>query len=184
MVCLTIPKITKYKFYKICFKCKGTDHFSYLCFKDKNKNLVKATSKSKIDNISANNINLEVKPASNAQIVDLEVSSLNISTWKKQLLPTFTIKNYLSHNEIDYSRVLYDSASEYSFISLSLAKRLKYKVVQPNICLSINGINENKKYQTNIIEFNIMVGNKETKFRWSSGEDFDLRFGWTRFESR
>ncbi|KAL7647412.1 UNVERIFIED_CONTAM: hypothetical protein RMT77_001008 [Armadillidium vulgare] len=157
----------KFKFKKPCYKCNAQNHASFLCNKTKNvgtnvKN--KKSSNTSQNETTSNVVGLGEASCSNDEPNHpnvLEVHSLNTSIMQKYILPTFTAKTHLAEGEIEYSRVLYDSASEYCFVSLSLAKKLNYKIINHDIDINIKGFNEAKNYKTNIIEFKISFGERD-----------------------
>ena len=73
------------------------------------------------------------------------------------ILPTFTagISGYAEAAEV---RCLKDSGCQRNFIIDSLAKKLKLKILEPNLCINITGFNENKVLKTKVVEIPITVG--------------------------
>ena len=120
----------KFKFNRACFKCKGI-HASYLCSKTKPNNNNNNEAGAVSSETSSNSISLDVSTSLN-QNVDLEYASLNSRSTGNYLLPTLTAEVVLANSDIRPIRILYDSGSEFSFITLNLAQKLKYKITKRN----------------------------------------------------
>ncbi|KAL7635465.1 UNVERIFIED_CONTAM: hypothetical protein RMT77_014534 [Armadillidium vulgare] len=109
----------KFKFRKPCYKCNAQNHASFLCNKTKNvgTNVKSKKSSNTSQNETTSNVvglgedSCCINEPNHCNV--LEVHSLNTSFMQKYILPTFTAKIHLAEGQIEYSRVLYDSASEY-----------------------------------------------------------------------
>lgn len=166
-------KECKFKFNKKCKHCEGS-HNSFLCGKKQNgpttqKTENKNTAHNKNKNntqteTSTNLVELTVTPIENPSSEQVEnsvlLNSLNVTSTQNITLPTFTTACTNKNNNNQDLRVLYDSASEMSFISQSVAQKLKCKVLQSNIILNIKGFNDNKYYKTHIIQIDVKIKNE------------------------
>ena len=158
--------------YKFTEKCKFClkDHLSALCFsqtktaKDRRKNKNFKVDKQKKDSHSTENTQVTTQVVnysvmnSSADHVDNEISSywvLNNGSDNDVLLPTVSGKLVGSKK---FNRILYDSASQLSFVSEQVLKKAKYSVVQPKYVVKVNGFNESKIFNTKLVKIEILLG--------------------------
>ena len=140
----------------ICHK----DHVSFLCLSNtKNpgaKESVKPKTfpKQKFQNSRTSN---SPKSEGGAGKVDAQVISysvLNNTTNTDVLLPTFSAKLEGSKR---FSRVLYDSASQLTFITEKALKGTNYAIVTDEFSIQINGFNESRILTTKLVTTSILV---------------------------
>lgn len=159
----------KFKFKNKCTNCDKW-HSSFLCSKKQNNASTKNTGNKNTSNIKnkkntqTNLVELQVtsveNPSSEQLVNSLHLNSHNVTSTQNITLPTFTTTCKNKNNNNQDLRVLYDSGSEMSFISQSMAQKLKYKVIQSGVLLNIKGFNCNRYYQTHIIEVDLKIKNK------------------------
>ena len=161
----------RYKFFGKCSNCNAF-HQYFLCVpkssekiktknyelnvkSNKNKNNFKTTS-FKI-NSNANTEELE----GNANAVSVSVMTSNVNN--DIVVPTFTMHLPKNKGFVD-ARVMYDPASQVSFITENVAHQIKHKVIRNNVNVNITGFNSVKTIKTKIIELTVKLNNKSKTF--------------------
>ena len=80
------------------------------------------------------------------------------------LLPTLTASlrksNHKGNKDV---RVLYDTASQSTFVSEKLLNKVKHKILKKNITAKISGFNTTKKMCTKVVELECMLGPQSVK---------------------
>ena len=124
-------KDCRFKFYKSCVNCDKTNHFSYLCFKEKSS------------------------PILNNSVCTYQYEVLSARCLKGNILPTFSAK--LPNDSI--IRVLKDSGAETSFIRESIANSCDFQTLESDVNLTIRGINSKRTVKTKLVNVSMSVGN-------------------------
>jgi len=130
----------KFKFSGKCKTCNKY-HAYFLC-----------TAKPKSTNSEPDGLNASV----------ITVSS-NVSDSSTLVVPTFTAK-FVDNSRSCEARVLYDPASQYSFVSEHIIAKLPHKLVEDNVIINISGFNQSKKIKTKIVELSARLTNQTVKF--------------------
>ncbi|KAL7632972.1 UNVERIFIED_CONTAM: hypothetical protein RMT77_016682 [Armadillidium vulgare] len=177
-------KNCRFRFSTKCRNCNRW-HANYLCVtkqtnssqkgenknKNKNRNKNKSTNESNVQTVqtetTTNVVELNVVPVENPsseQVANsLHLTTMHATSTQNIILPTFTVTSINKNNNSHDLRVLYDSGSEFNFVSQSVAEKIKFKVVQSDIMLNIKGFNNQKYYKTYIIEIEVKINNKMCK---------------------
>ena len=141
--------VCQYRFKKKCKFCAGW-HFDFLCVKisetnECNKEIApkktNSVSKGKIQHGTANNLTV--------------IEAVQSGVTSDSILPTFTC--LVENKEV---RGLKDGGCQSNFITDDLAKSLKLKVLNPNLNLTVNGINISQKYKTKLVELHARFADK------------------------
>lgn len=90
----------------------------------------------------------------------IHLISMNVTNTQNISLPTFTTTCINKNNNNQDMRVFYDSGAEWNFITLSMAKKIRYKIIKSGMMLNIKGFNGSKYYETHVIEFDVKIGDK------------------------
>jgi len=93
----------------------------------------------------------------------ITISSNCISNSSNMIVPTFTTK-FSSKKRCFNARVLYDSASQYSFVSEYAIKKLPHRLIQSDVELNISGFNTSKKLRTKVVELCTNIHGRDLKF--------------------
>jgi len=143
----------KFNFAKTCDNC-GSSHASFLCTnKTKaktNDKQPKGAGQKQNRETSANLVEFNVMPTSNSSDI---------------IIPTFTVNLPSKNNKTFDARCMYDPASQTTFITEFAIKKLKYKVIQPNLKIKITGFNGSKTYESKQIEVFIKLNDKLKKIK-------------------
>ena len=124
-----------FRFKKKC-SCGGW-HMSYLCV-PKTKEIVHSKTKSESTDVVSS--------------IACMNNITNISA-----LPTFS---FSVNNDSEIYRGVKDGGSQSTFVSSRLFNKHKFRVVHPQVKLTVNGFNGNKCYDTEVVEVPIIIGNK------------------------
>lgn len=89
--------------------------------------------------------------------VDLVVSLINTATINRFILPTFITEVVYANGKYEHFRILYDWASWFSLIILSLASKLNHRIVKYDFTLSIKRFNLFKNYKINMSSLQILA---------------------------
>ena len=136
-------KDCRFKFKRMCVHC-SKPHFSFLC---------EGQGENKNENIASESTG--VKPKNYKQKIDAHVHASCV--WVNEarfddighdsMLPTLTFK--VQDTTV---RAIRDSGSQTSFITESMANKLKLKVVKPHFKLGVHGFNSSRKINTRVVE--------------------------------
>jgi len=148
----------KFIFKQPCRKCKKF-HFAYLCINQNtpkqnvsqfpmNKNKTNKFQKDK-KYYKTQNLN------TNSNLITITESALQAQVHTHTFLPTFT-----AYSRDTQLRILKDQGCQSNLISAPVAKKLKLRVVD-EVNLTIQGINENKTYNTQLVEVPLKIDNQE-----------------------
>ena len=135
----------KFKFSRKCYYCNA-DHMSYLC--------VGKTKNSKPSYLSENG-RQGAAGSSKVNTSSSWTSVLNNDIGCDSILPTFTCN--VKGAKI---RGMKDSGSQSHFIRKDVAMKLKLPIVENNCSITVNGINEAQRYETNVVEVPIEINYK------------------------
>jgi len=136
----------KFKFAGKCKNCKKY-HAYFLC-----------TAQSTNDSSSSSNSN-DVRVSSSV----ITIANNSISSSAGMIVPTFTA-DFKSKKKSVKARVLYDPASQFSFVSEESIKKLPHKILQNNIKLNVSGFNSSKEFSAKIVELVATVSGRNLKF--------------------
>ena len=140
----------KFKFKSKCKSC-NENHFSFLCsknFSNVRGRVVKDAPRGVVQT-NTNNVEFCVMP-----------TSVQCDT----VIPTFTLDFPLHNKKVVKARVMYDPASQTTFVSKKFANKFKGNMVRDNFNIKITGFNGSKEYNTKIVRFQTMFGKNERKF--------------------
>ena len=129
-----------YKFKGKCFTCKEF-HAYFLCTKTDKPSVsgVSRTVRTKPVKASSNNISVNVMNMQNDSV--------------KEIIPSLTFKiQSKKGKKLIRNRVMYDTASEMSFISKSALAKVKNVVVSSGVNICINGFNDSKNIVTDVVK--------------------------------
>ena len=159
-------RFCKVKFVKNCVHCNKA-HESYLCYtkvERLSQSNPKNVQKPKNENKPASRSN-EAQDATlvgNTHALQYSVMNVNAERFKSNVvLPTFTASFPRSK---ETARALYDTASQLSFVTERLAKRLKFSVLKNNFKIQINGFNESKTLDTRLVNVQLRINNTVRNF--------------------
>jgi len=137
----------KYKFSGKCKNCRKY-HAYFLCTANAAGNSVESNS-----NLEDVRVNSSV----------ITINSNSISNSSSMVVPTFTSK-FVSGKKSFNARVLYDPASQYSFVSEYAIQKLPHRLVHKNIELNISGFNTSRKFSTKVVELCTVINGSNLKF--------------------
>ena len=142
----------KYRFKRLCSKC-STWHFSFLCDKETDTNVVSKTviPASASRKFKSNNKKVRsdrVIDAENLTAVSNNVISMEMFISEGSILPTITC--YIQNGDV--IRCLSDSGAQANFITEAKAKANNLKIIKNDISVVINGFNGSKTYNANVVE--------------------------------
>lgn len=132
-----------FKFRKQCYHCSGS-HFTFLCSHSDRK--TGGSEGANVNSLTAGTISVDCRT--------LDSSGNNC------FLPTFSAA-IPDGNTI---RCLKDSGAQCSFIVERVATREKFRVLQENLKLNVNGFNSSKHYTTKLVEVSVVIAGKVHKF--------------------
>jgi len=130
----------KFKFTGKCKNCRKY-HAYFLC-----------TMQASNDNNSSNANSNDVRVSSSV----ITIASNSISNSSDMIVPTFTAK-FLSKKKSVVSRVLYDPASQFSFVTEDCINNIPHKVIKNNVKLNVSGFNSSREFSTKLVELNATV---------------------------
>jgi len=133
-------KDCKFKFSGKCRKCQKF-HAYFLCSSQSN-----AVSQEPAANPDSARINPNI----------ISVSSSSVSNSSSMIVPTFTSR-FISKKKSFNARVLYDPASQCSFVSECALGKLPHKVIKNNVKLNISGFNTSKEVVSKVVELTTKV---------------------------
>ena len=170
----------KYIFSGRCIKCNQYHSF-HLCTKDrkssqysKNETVNPTVHKNSNLNVSLEEINSDKNSDSDIPMEQTDANNIDFSVMhanehcngNEMLIPTFTLKlPRIKKKKYVDARCMYDPASQTTFITKSVADKLKCRVLEKDISVTITGFNDSKIYQTDIVEFSATVDNDCRKVR-------------------
>lgn len=139
-----------FKFKGRCRTCKKF-HAYFLCI---NKSYGESNHNSK-----------QNKTLSSANSVSVRV--MNVESGRSdEIIPSFTMTlNRINGTSTIDNRVMYDPASQVSFISESAVERIKHKIIVSNCELCINGFNDSKNLISKVVEVTTNLNNEPRTFR-------------------
>lgn len=146
-----------YKFTGTCANCKEY-HAYFLCTNDGSSKQAQAKKSSAPGDGKKSNV---IQSSTNAtEFVVLQSQSPQSNV----ILPTFTSRiSKFSCKGQKSARVLYDPASQSSFISEKCLKTIKHKVIKKHITAKIIGFNNSRTYTTKLVQFQCDIGGRNTK---------------------
>lgn len=145
----TIDKCS-FKFKGKCRNCKQY-HAYFLCVK-------KPKTETKLEK--------QTKSQSSSNAVSVKVMNVN-SDHSNEVIPSFTmaINNKNSDRSKIYTRVMYDPASQVSFITESALKKIEHKVIVSSCNLCINGFNNSKELLSKVVEISTVISGQVRSFQ-------------------
>lgn len=140
-----ISRDCNYKFRNKCIKCNAY-HAHFLCNVNSDKK-----SANKMTKASTNTVEFNVMQTSTGL--------------SEVVIPSFTTKILGKRGKklID-NRVMYDPASQISFITKSAVSKVNYTVVQSNFGINISGFNQSRQLVTDIVQIETNIGGKGKTF--------------------
>lgn len=138
-------------------KCSVCDqyHASFLCNKKSNcSNSSGGRSENRSKTGSQNNANKSHVNVSESVVMQTSHSS-------DIVVPTFTAKlNGNDSGKCIYSRVMYDPASQSSFVTENMLSKIEHSIIDNNVKINIIGFNASKILCTKKVEFSLSVDGK------------------------
>lgn len=148
--------VCNYKFNDKCFNCNKY-HFYFLCSNNE-RNSISHKKECPPKDCKKSNAVQSSTLATEFVVLQAQSPSSNV------ILPTLTAKiNKNASNTRKDVRVLYDPASQSSFISEKLLKKIKHKVIKKDVNVKILGFNSSRSYQTKVVEIQCDIGNRNIK---------------------
>ena len=158
----------RFRFVTRCQSCYKW-HMTYLCNekgvnKTKESRDIKESKLSKpknsVDTPNKQKKENPIKSKNKSEVASniCHVEALNCNNDSSSILPTFS--GFINQTKI---RVLKDGGCQANLISEKIAKKLKLRVVEKGVVLTLKGINSHKRYKTNIVEVELTLGNKVEK---------------------
>lgn len=140
-------KDCKYRFKRSCRTCDKM-HFDYLCLQDR--------SKISVNSCSTSNTGGEIETNDTVVHGSLILNSFNVNfkNSKDVIIPTFTCKLWNGN----ILRGMKDSGAQFSFISESAVNANKFKLIEKDLTVNINGVNSCKKLNTKVVEIKADFG--------------------------
>jgi hypothetical protein len=168
-------KIAQAKKLKLCFKCLSPEHFASACnyetkgncYKCNKKHLsflctyekvgVRKQNNSLVSNNDENfNSNLSASVISNSIGMSVNIAHLDATD---SLLPLASLHTCSPKQNNKLLLTMFDSGSQHSFITDDVASKLKLRVLESNINLTIKGFNGNQTLMSKLVELPIIIGN-------------------------
>ena len=154
----------KFRFKMRCFKCNAW-HMTYLClespFASKDvKHQSTKPSQGQLPEKRTQDIKQKDKSRENKTNNNVAVLTHLMGGFaENSILPTCT--GYIFGSPI---RILKDSGSQSNFVAEDIVDH-KFDIIKSNCNLTINGINGPRNYSSNLVEFNLAVGEVEHQIR-------------------
>lgn len=143
----------KYHFNGRCVNCKKF-HANFLCVKNS-----KAKTGSVVGSKPIEKPSNDASVSFNAAACATETIVMNAQTISSNvILPTFSANLPSNTKGQKNARVLYDPASQSTFISSKLLSKVKSKVINSNVITNIVGFNGSKSYKTKVVEVEVVLG--------------------------
>ena len=131
----------QYKFKGKCKKCSKFHSF-YLCVHE--------------------NQNSKVKEK-HSNVVEYSVMSTD-SLSDDIIIPSFTLDLPKLHKGKLSTRVMYDPASQMTFVSQKVLDKIKHKTIQKNVQIKVSGFNESRIMDTKIVSISCSILGENVKF--------------------
>jgi len=149
----------KFSFTGNCRNCNGV-HAAFLCVSNSasNEHSGSTSVKPKNDYSKSRKDKKEVK----TNLVEFHVMHTNVSS--NIAIPTFSTQFRTVVNTLVEKRLMYDPASQSSFVTSSALSNLRHKVIKSKVKVKVTGFNGDKYYDTQIVQLSTTINGKQQNF--------------------